>query len=97
MNKINTVNLGLDTIAKAYLKRNLDPEKKPIIYDRKGPTKSIKLHRYKMKDGSTSEEYIQFLHMNEHENQTVYFIGLKTNKRYMEWPTEKVSKKLKLK
>lgn len=95
MKSIKNINYGLDSIANTYLKKNIDPERKPTVCARLGTNKSIELYKYKMKNGTSAEEYLQFQYRND-DGQSFYFIGLKTSKRYMEWPHEKVTKKLKI-
>lgn len=95
MKKFKTINFGLDRIANIFLKINIDLNFKPVILDRCGAINSIELKSYVLKDGSKAKEYVQYAYRNE-EDQVIYFIGLKTNKRYFDWPSEKITKKLKL-
>ena len=56
--------------------------------------KSIKLNRYELKDGTFAYEYLQMI-MENNNGQKLYFLGLKTDKRFFDWPAEKILKKVK--
>ena len=90
----NNLNMGLDSIAKTYIKLKADPNVDPVICARTGELKSIKLNRYKLKDGTYAYEYLQMVLDND-KGQSVYFLGLKTDLRSFEWPVEKMLKKIK--
>lgn len=94
MNIISNINVGLDEIAKTYLKIKIDPEFKPLLVSSAGSLKSIKLHRYKLKDGTYAEEFLQLILENKN-GQNLYFIGLKRNSKTFVWSGEKINKKLK--
>lgn len=86
--------MGLDTIAKTYIKQKADPDVEPIICGRTGNLNSIKLNRYELKDGTFAYEYLQMV-LKNNKGQSVYFLGLKTDKRSFDWPAEKMLKKTK--
>jgi hypothetical protein len=90
----NNLNMGLDTIAKTYIKLKADPNVEPVICGRTGNLKSIKLNRYELKDGTFAYEYLQMI-MENNNGQKLYFLGLKTDKRFFDWPAEKILKKAK--
>jgi len=94
MRNVINVNMGLDSVAKTFLKLRSDQSVEPIVYDRAGKYKSIKLNRYKLMDGTHAYEYLQMMLENK-TGQILYFIGLKVNKRSFEWPTSKMLKKVK--
>jgi len=93
MNNLENVNVGIDSIAKIYIDKKKNPEEDPIVYAATGDIKSIKLHRYKLKDGSIAEECVQMILTNE-EGQSLYFLALNTEKKTFQWPAEKILKKL---
>lgn len=86
--------MGLDTIAKTYIKQKADPNVEPIVCGRTGNLNSIKLNRYELKDGTFAYEYLQMILENS-KGQNLYFLGLKTEKRTFDWPAEKMLKKAK--
>jgi hypothetical protein len=88
------LNMGLDTIAKTYIKLKADPNVEPVICGRTGNLKSIKLNRYELKDGTFAYEYLQMI-LENNNGQKLYFLGLKTDKRSFDWPAEKMLKKVK--
>jgi hypothetical protein len=90
----NNLNMGLDTIAKTYIKLKADPNVKPIICGRTGNLKSIKLNRYELKDGTFAYEYLQMI-LENNKGQNLYFLGLKTDNRSFDWPADKMLKKIK--
>ena len=90
----NNLNMGLDTIAKTYIKQKADPDVEPIICGRTGNLNSIKLNRYELKDGTFAYEYLQMV-LENNKGQSLYFLGLKTEKRNFDWPAEKMLKKVK--
>jgi hypothetical protein len=90
----NNLNMGLDTIAKTYIKLKADPNVEPVICGRTGNLKSIKLNRYELKDGTFAYEYLQMI-LENNNGQKLYFLGLKTDKRSFDWPAEKMLKKVK--
>jgi hypothetical protein len=90
----NNLNMGLDTIAKTYIKLKADLNVKPVICGRTGNLKSIKLNRYELKDGTFAYEYLQMI-LENNKGQNLYFLGLKTDNRSFDWPAEKMLKKIK--
>ena len=90
----NNLNMGLDTIAKTYIKLKADTNVEPVICGRTGNLKSIKLNRYELKDGTFAYEYLQMV-LENNNGQKLYFLGLKTDKRSFDWPAEKMLKKIK--
>lgn len=94
MSKIKNVNAGLDQIAKIFLDKNSDKNLKPIVYATAGPINSIKLHIYKMSDGSEAKEYLQMIMEND-DGQNVHFLGLATKKKNFIWPTDKMLRRVK--
>ena len=94
MRNVINVNMGLDSVAKTFLKLRSDQSVEPIVYNRAGKYKSIKLNRYKLLDGTHAYEYLQMMLKNE-TGQILYFIGLRLNKKSFEWPTSKMLKKVK--
>lgn len=90
------INAGLDSIAKIYLEKKIDSEFKIEIIGVLDDKNRINLHRYKLLDGTYAEEYLQYFTELDYD-QCIYFLGLKTNKRYFKWPSEKIIKKLKKK
>jgi hypothetical protein len=86
--------MGLDSVAKTFLKLRSDQSVEPIVYDRAGKYKSIKLNRYKLMDGTFAYEYLQMI-LENNNGQKLYFLGLKTDKRSFDWPAEKMLKKVK--
>jgi len=93
MKNLDNINVGIDSIAKHYIKANKNSEADPIVYNTTGAINSIKLHRYKLKDGSTAEEYVQMI-MTNNEGQTLYFLALNTENKTFEWPASKILKEL---
>lgn len=93
MKHLVNINVGIDSIAKTYLKVKENRDHEPIVYGSTGTLNSIKLHRYKLKDGTEAEEYLQIVIPNSN-GQNIYFLALKTEKRNFEWPSEKIRKKL---
>jgi hypothetical protein len=93
MNDLKNINVGIDSIAKIYIKKKKNIEEDPVVYAATGDIKSIKLHRYKLKDGSIAEEYVQMILTNE-DGQSLYFLALNTEKKTFQWPAEKILKKL---
>jgi hypothetical protein len=93
MKNIVNINVGLDSTAKAYIKTKKDSEVNPVVIGNVGSTNSIKLLRYKMKDGTVAEEYVQMI-MTCNGGQTLYFLALKINERYLNWPSKKIIKKV---
>ena len=94
MRNVINVNMGLDSVAKTFLKLRSDQSVEPIVYNRAGKYKSIKLNRYKLLDGTHAYEYLQMMLENE-TGQILYFIGLRLKKKSFEWPTSKMLKKVK--
>lgn len=94
MRDLKNISFGIDKIAEIYIERNMDPESKPYVHYRAGTNNSIKLKRYKMKDGSVSEEFVQMIMTNQ-KGQNLYFLGLKTVKRNFGWPAKKMLKRVK--
>lgn len=90
----NNLNMGLDSIAKTYIKQKADPSVDPVVYGRTGNLNSIKLNRYELKDGTFAYEYLQMI-LENNIGQSIYFLGLKTDKRSFDWPAEKMLKKTK--
>lgn len=90
------INAGLDSIAEIYLKKKIDEEYKCRVIGVTGELNQINLHRYRLIDGSYAEEYLQYFAKSEYE-QFIYFLGLKTSKKYFKWPAEKIIKKLRKK
>ena len=86
--------MGLDTIAKTYIKLKADLNVKPVICGRTGNLKSIKLNRDELKDGTFAYEYLQMI-LENNKGQNLYFLGLKTDNRSFDWPAEKMLKKIK--
>jgi hypothetical protein len=95
MNNITNINLGLDSIAKAYIKNKVDPDVEPVVIANAGAINSIKLFKYKLIDGSVAEEFIQII-LPSNKGQTLYFLALKTEKRLFNWPSEKILKKVSI-
>lgn len=93
MKNIKNINLGLSSIAKAYIKNKVDPDVEPIVIANSGAINSIKLYQYKLKDGSLAEEFVQII-LPSNKGQTLYFLALKTEKRFFNWPSEKILKKI---
>ena len=93
MDNANTINLGLDKIARLYLDNKLDRNHAPIVISRIGVLKNVKIHRYKLRDGSIAEEFLQFCQRDDNGCCT-YFLGLKVGNKFMQWPYEKIKKKL---
>lgn len=60
-----------------------------VIIGRVGPNKQFKLNRYKMKDESYSEEFLQMTLPNNN-GQNVYFIGLKCGDTKFIWTTKEM-------
>ena len=86
--------MGLDTIAKTYIKLKADPNVEPVVCGRTGNLNSIKLNRYELKDGTFAYEYLQMI-LENNEGQNIYFLGLKTENRSFDWPAGKMLKKIK--
>ena len=82
MRNVINVNMGLDSVAKTFLKLRSDQSVEPIVYNRAGKYKSIKLNRYKLLDGTHAYEYLQMMLENE-TGQILYFIGLRLKKNLL--------------
>lgn len=93
MKQLININVGLDKIAKIYVEQKGIIDSEPVVYDRCGTNKTIKLYRYRLKDGSTAEEYLQIF-MENKSGQKLYFLGLRTSKRDFDWPSAKILKLL---
>ena len=83
-NKVKNINIGIDLPAKNFVNKNAVgvnftmeygkvyfPES--LVYERTGPNKCIKLNRYKLKDGTAAEEFLQVILKNK-DNQNLYFL-----------------------
>lgn len=102
MKNLKNINLGLCDEAIDYLHKNSQdieilenliycPDK--FVYFRTGYNNSIKLHQFRMKDGSLATEFLQFEHVNEND-QIVYFIGLRINHKSIIWKQKEINYKL---
>lgn len=106
MKNLKNINLGLCDEAIEYLHKNSQdieilenliqnlihcPEKH--VYSRTGYNNSIKLHQFKLKDGSLATEFLQFDHVNKY-GQIVYFMGLRTKYKTFVWKQKEINYKL---
>jgi hypothetical protein len=89
MKQLININVGLDKIAKIYVEREKDRDSGPEIYERCGTNNSIRLNKYKLKDGTMAYEFLQIIIDNK-IGQKLYFLGLRTSKREFGWPPEKI-------
>lgn len=94
--QLTNYSAGLDSIAEIYLEKRIDNDHETELIYVFNDLNPVPLYRYKLIDGTFAEEYLQYFAESEHE-QIIYFLGLKTEKRFFRWPAEKIIKKLKKK
>lgn len=86
--KVN-VSAGIDLVGQLYLEKFIDKVSEKEVIEIIGGYKPIKIYRYKLKNGSYANEYLQFISESVH-GQIIHFIGLKIGKRDFQWKTKKI-------